>query len=183
MAVERVEHLIKRASMVVTAHLADAHERRRCRPFVRHALRLPLIGLLFVVAAGCSTNKTQTVSESYVQSVTNLNSALVLHVDDMSRLTSATSALQQADSLIRQAVERRNEALKNFAEINADFDATPEQLNSLAATNQSANTSEVEKLLGVITAFQSALTTEELATLYPERAEFATQTLMLLEGH
>jgi hypothetical protein len=89
--------------------------------------------------------------------------------------------LQQADTLIRQAVKRRDEALKRFSEINTDFDATPEQLNSLATKSQSASTTDVETLIGLITTFQSALTAKELATLYPERAEFATQTLMLLE--
>jgi multidrug efflux pump subunit AcrA (membrane-fusion protein) len=183
MAVERVEHVIKRASMVVTAQRADAHERRRWLPCVRRALRLPLMGLVFVVAVGCSSNKTQTISESYVQSVVNLNNGLALHVGDVSRLTSATSALQQADSLIRQAAERRNEALKNFAEINADFDATREELNAIVNANQSANNSDLETLIELITTFQSSLTSEELIKLYPERAEFAEQTLMLLEGN
>lgn len=183
MAVERVEHVIKRASMVVTAQRADAHERRRWLSCVRRALRLPLIGLVFVVAVGCSSNKTQTISESYVQSVVNLNNGLALHVGDVSRLTSATSALQQADSLIRQAAERRNEALKNFAEINADFDATREELNAIVNANQSANNSDLETLIELITTFQSSLTSEELIKLYPERAEFAEQTLMLLEGN
>ena len=183
MAVERVDHLIKHAAEVVAAALTSARERHRRLPRVRHALRLPLLGLVLAVAVGCSSNKTQTISERYVQSVVNLNNGLVLHVGDVSRLTSATSALQQADSLIRQAVKRRDEALKNFAEINADFDATPEQLNSLATTTQSANTADVETLIGLITAFQSALTAEELAVLYPERAEFASQTLMLLDEY
>ena len=183
MAVERVEHVIKRASMVVTAQRADAHGRRRWLPCVRRALRLPLMGLVFVVAVGCSSNKTQTISESYVQSVVNLNNGLALHVGDVSRLTSATSALQQADSLIRQAAERRNEALKNFAEINADFDATREELNAIVNANQSANNSDLETLIELITTFQSSLTSEELIKLYPERAEFAEQTLMLLEGN
>jgi len=183
MAVERVDHLIKRAIEVATARLTRTRGRRLRLPYFRRVLRLPLMGLMLAVAVGCSSNKTQTISESYVQSVVNLNNGLVLHVGDVSRLTSATSALQQADSLIRQAVKRRDDALKNFAEINADFDATPEQLNSLATTTQSANTADVETLIGLITAFQSALTTEELAVLYPERAEFATQTLMLLDEH
>ena len=183
MAVERVDHLIKHAAEVVAAALTSARGRYPRSPRVRHALRLPLLGLVLAVAVGCSSNKTQTISESYVQSVVNLNNGLVLHVGDVSRLTSATSALQQADSLIRQAVKRRNEALKNFAEINADFDATSEELNSLVTTNQSANTADVETLIGLITTFQSALTPEELATLYPERAEFATQTLMLLDEY
>ena len=183
MAVERADHLIKRAIEVATARLTRTRGRRLRLPYFRRVLRLPLMGLMLAVAVGCSSNKTQTISESYVQSVVNLNNGLVLHVGDVSRLTSATSALQQADSLIRQAVKRRDDALKNFAEINADFDATPEQLNSLATTTQSANTADVETLIGLITAFQSALTTEELAVLYPERAEFATQTLMLLDEH
>ena len=183
MAVERVTHLIKHAIEVATVRLTRTRWRRLRLPYFRRVLRLPLIGLMLVVAVGCSSNKTQTISESYVQSVVNLNNGLVLHVGDVSRLTSATSALQQADSLIRQAVKRRDEALKNFAEINADFDATPEQLNSLATTTQSANTADVETLIGLISAFQSALTTEELAVLYLERAEFAAQTLMLLDEH
>ena len=183
MAVERVPHLIKHSAKVATARLARHRGRRLRLQYSRRALRLPLVGLMLAVAVGCSSNKTQTISESYVQSVVNLNNGLVVYVGDVSRLTSATSALQQADSLIRQAVKRRDDALKNFAEINADFDATPEQLNSLATTTQSANTADVETLIGLITAFQSALTTEELATLYPERAEYATQTLMLLDEH
>ena len=183
MSVERVTHLIKHSAKVVAAAFTSARGRYPRLPRVRHALRLPLMGLVLAVAVGCSSNKTQTISESYVQSVVNLNNGLVLHVGDVSRLTSATSALQQADSLIRQAVKRRNEALKSFAEINADFDATSEELNSLVTTNQSANTADVETLIGLITTFQSALTPEELATLYPERAEFATQTLMLLDEY
>jgi hypothetical protein len=183
MAVERVSHLIKRAIEVATVRLTRTRWRRLRLPYFRRVLRLPLMGLMLAVAVGCSSNKTQTISESYVQSVVNLNNGLVLHVGDVSRLTSATSALQQADSLIRQAVKRRDDALKNFAEINADFDATREQLNSLATTTQSANTADVDTLIGLITAFQSALTTEELAVLYPERAEFASQTLMLLDEH
>ena len=183
MAVERVDHLIKHAIEVATVRLTRTRWRRRRLPYFRRVLRLPLMGLMLAVAVGCSSNKTQTISESYVQSVVNLNNGLVLHVGDVSRLTSATSALQQADSLIRQAVKRRNEALKNFAEINADFDATSEELNSLVTTNQSANTADVETLIGLITTFQSALTAEELAVLYPERAEFASQTLMLLDEY
>ena len=182
MAVERVTHLIKRSAGVAAAPLlatvGGALGWRALPP-----LRLPLMGLMISVVVGCSSNKTQTISESYVQSVVNLNNALVLHVGDVSRLTSAASALQQADSLIRRAVKRRNEALKNFAEINADFDATSEELNSLVTINQSANTTDVETLIGLITTFQSALTPEELAALYPERAEFATQTLMLLDEY
>lgn len=183
MAVERIGCLINHANKAVTAQTASPDGRRGPLPSIRRALRLPLMGLMLSVAAGCSSNKTQTISESYVQSVVNLNNGLVLHVSDVSRLTSATSALQQADSLIRQAVKRRDEGLKNFAEINADFDATPEQLNSLATVNQSANTADVETLIGLITTFQSALTAEELTAIYPDRAEFATQTLMLLDEH
>ena len=183
MAVERVTHLIKHAAKVVAAALTSARGRHRQLPRVRHALRLPLMGLVLAIAVGCSSNKTQTISESYVQSVVNLNNGLVVNVADVTRLTSAANALQQADSLIRQAVKRRDEALKNFAEINADFDATPEQLNSLVTTNQSANTGDIETLIALIATFQSALTADELAALYPERAEFATQTLMLLDEH
>jgi len=135
------------------------------------------------LAVGYSSNKSQTMSESCMQSVVNLNNALVLHVGNVSRLTSAASALQQADGLIRQTVKRRNEALTNFAEINADFDKTSEELNSLVTINQSANTTDVETLTALITTFQSALTPEELARLYPERAEFAAQTLMLLDEY
>ena len=183
MAVERVTHFIKRLAKVAASPLTGNRRRRLRLAYIYRALRLSLMGVMLSVAVGCSSNKTQTISESYVQAVVNLNNALVLHVGDVSRLSSAASALQQADSLIRQAVKRRNEALKNFAEINADFDATPEQLNSLATTTQSANTADVETLIGLITTFQSALTAEELASLYPERAEFATQTLMLLDEY
>jgi hypothetical protein len=183
MAVERAELLIKDTAAAVMSQRARTHGRRLQLQCIRRAFRFPLIGLLLVVAVGCSSNKTQTVSESYVQSVVNLNNGLALHVGDVTRLTSASRALQQADTLIRQAVKRRDEALKRFSEINTDFNATPEQLNSLATTSQSANTTDVETLIGLITTFQSALTAKELATLYPERAEFATQTLMLLEEH
>ena len=103
------------------------------------------------------------------------------HVGDVSRLTRATTALQQADSLIRQAVKRCDGALKTFSEINADFDATPEQLNSLVTANQSANTTDIENLIALVTTFQSSLTSEKLAALYPEHMEFAAQTLMLLD--
>ena len=183
MAVERVTHPIKRSAKTAAPPLTRNRERRPRLADICRALRLPLMGLMLSVVVGCSSNKTQTISESYVQSVVNLNNSLVLHVGDVSRLSSAASALQQADSLIRQAVKRRNEALKNFAEINADYDATSEELNSLVTINQSANTTDVETLIGLITTFQSALTPEELAALYPERAEFATQTLMLLDEY
>ena len=183
MAVERVTHPIKRSAKTAAPPLTRNRERRPRLADICRALRLPLMGLMLSVVVGCSSNKTQTISESYVQSVVNLNNSLVLHVGDVSRLSSAASALQQADSLIRQAVKRRNEALKNFAEINADYDATSEELNSLVTINQSANTADVETLIGLITTFQSALTPEELAALYPERAEFATQTLMLLDEY
>ena len=183
MAVERVTHPIKRSAKTAAPPLTRNRERRPRLADICRALRLPLMGLMLSVVVGCNSNKTQTISESYVQSVVNLNNSLVLHVGDVSRLSSAASALQQADSLIRQAVKRRNEALKNFAEINADYDATSEELNSLVTINQSANTTDVETLIGLITTFQSALTPEEVATLYPERAEFATQTLMLLDEY
>ena len=178
-----MSQLIKHAAKVVAAALTRNNRWRLRLSYVRRALRLPLMGLMLAAAVGCSSNKTQTISESYVQSVVNLNNGLVLHVGDVTRLTSAANALQQADSLIRQAVKRRDEALKNFAEINADFDATPEQLNSLATTNRSANTTDAETLISLIATFQSALTAEELVVLYPERAEFATQTLMLLDEY
>ena len=183
MVVERIGCLIKRAAKAITAQTASPDGRRSPLTCIRLALRVPLMGLILALAMGCSTNKTQTISESYVQSVVNLNNSLVLHVGDVSRFSSAASSLQRADSLIRQAVKRRKEALKNFAEINADFDATSEELNSLVTINQSANTADVETLIGLITTFQSALTPEELARLYPERAEFATQPLMLLDEY
>ena len=103
MAVERVDRLIKYLAKVVTAALTSARGRRLRLPYVRRALYLPLMGLVLAVAVGCSGNKTQTISESYVQSVVNLNNGLVLNVADVTRLTSAANALQQADSLIRQA--------------------------------------------------------------------------------
>ena len=183
MAVKRMADVIRWSGEAGTAQLARALWRPRCLKSIPHCLSIPLISLVLVLAAGCSNNKTQTISESYVQSVVNLNNGLVVNVADVTRLTSAANALQQADSLIRQAVKRRDEALKNFAEINADFDAKPEQLNSLVTTNQSANTGDIETLIGLIATFQSALTAEELAALYPERAEFATQTLMLLDEY
>ena len=183
MAVKRMADVIRWSGEAGTAPLARALWRPRWLKSISHCLSIPLISLVLVLAAGCSNNKTQTISESYVQSVVNLNNGLVVNVADVTRLTSAANALQQADSLIRQAVKRRDEALKNFAEINADFDATPEQLNSLVTTNQSANTGDIETLIGLIATFQSALTAKELAALYPERAEFATQTLMLLDEY
>ena len=183
MVVEQIVGLIMGTYEADTTPSAHSHGRPNWLQNIRLALRIPLIGLVLVVFVGCSSNKTQTISESYVQSVVGLSNGLVLHVADVSRLTTASGALQQADSLIRQAVKRRDEALKGFSAINADFDATPEQLNSLATANQSANTTDVERLIGLITTFQSALTSEELATLYPERAEFALQTLMLLDEH
>ena len=183
MAVKRMADVIRWSGEAGTAQLARALWRPRWLKSIPHCLSIPLISLVLVLAAGCSNNKTQTISESYVQSVVNLNNGLVVNVADVTRLTSAANALQQADSLIRRAVKRRDEALKNFAEINADFDATPEQLNSLVTTNQSANTGDIETLIGLISTFQSALTAEELAALYPERAEFATQTLMLLDEY
>ena len=68
-----------------------------------------------------------------------------------------------------------------FYEVNADFDATPEQLSSLVTANQYANTTDIENLIALVTTFQSSLTSEELAALYPERMEFAAQALMLLD--
>jgi hypothetical protein len=143
---------------------------------------LLFIGLFLTALAGCSSNKTQTINESYVQAVTGLNNGLALHVDDASRRDSAMTALQQADSLIREAVERRGGAAKTFSETNADFDATREELNAIVNANQSANSSYLETLIELIATFQSSLTSEELIELYPERAEFAAQTLMLLNG-
>ena len=92
------------------------------------------------------------------------------------------TALQQADSLIRQAVELKDEAVKAFSKTNADFDATPEQLSAPVTANQSSNSSDLETLIELIATFQSSLTSEELIELYPERAEFAAQTLTLLNG-
>lgn len=164
-----------------------AHTARRALSWPRHLQGVSRWVLLFFLSVallsggGCSSNKTQTVSEGYVQSVVNLSNGLVRHVGDVSRLTRATTALQQADSLIRQAVKRRDGALKTFSEINADFDATPEQLNSLVTAYQSASTTDIENLIALVTTFQSSLTSEELAALYPERMEFAAQTLMLLD--
>ena len=102
MAVERVTHLIKRSAGVAAAPLTRNRGRRSRLAGICRALRLPLMGLMISVVVGCSSNKTQTISESYVQSVVNLNNALVLHVGDVSRLTSAASALQQADRIRRQ---------------------------------------------------------------------------------
>ena len=151
-----------------------------CSPGVRLWL---FVGLLLSVAAGCSSNKTQTISEGYVQAVTDLTNGLALHVDDASRRDSAMTAVQKADTLIRQAVERRDGAAKTFSETNADFDATREELGAIVSANQSSNSSDVEALIELIATFQSALTSEELVELYPERAEFAAQTLMLLDGN
>jgi hypothetical protein len=142
-----------------------------------------LAGFAILISAGCSSNKTQTINESYVQSVTRLSDGLTQHVDDVSRLARATTALQEADNLIREAAQRRVGAVANFSEINADYDATAEQLNSSISANQSANSDDVEALIELIATFQSALTSEELIELYPERAEFAAQTLMLLDGN
>ena len=156
-----------------------------CRwPPYRPAARMWLfIGLLLSALAGCSSNKTQTINEGYVQAVTDLSNGLALHVDDASRRDTAMTALQQADTLIRQAVERRDGAAKTFSETNADFDATREELGAIVSANQSSNSSDVEALIELIATFQSALTSEELVELYPERAEFAAQTLMLLDGN
>ena len=151
-----------------------------CSPGVRLWL---FVGLLLSVAAGCSSNRTQSISEGYAQAVTDLTNGLALHVDDASRRDSAMTALQKADTLIRQAVERRDGAAKTFSETNADVDATREELGAIVSANQSANSSDVEALIELIATFQSALTSEELVELYPEREEFAAQTLMLLDGN
>ena len=140
------------------------------------------IGLLLSALAGCSSNKTQTTNEGYVQAITGLNNGLAQHVDDASRRDSAMSALQQADSLIREAVARRGDAAKTFSETNADYDAAREDLIAIVNANQSANSNDLETLVELIAAFQSSLTSDELIALYPERAEFAAQTLMLLDG-
>ena len=156
----------------------------RRRPLCSPGVRLWLfVGLLLSVAAGCSSNKTQTISAGYVQAVTDLTNGLALHVDDASTRDSAMTALQQADTLIRQATERRDGAAKTFSKTNADYDATREELGAIVSSNQSANSSDVEALTELVATFQSALTSEELVELYPERAEFAAQTLMLLDGN
>jgi hypothetical protein len=158
------------------------HSAHWVQPVQRH-LFVALAGFAILISAGCSSNKTQTINESYVQSVTRLSDGLTQHVDDVSRLARATTALQEADNLIREAAQRRVGAVANFSEINADYDATAEQLNSSISANQSANSGDVETLIELIATFQSALTNEELVELYPERAEFAAQTLMLLDGN
>lgn len=165
--------------------LVAPHSRGRSHwiTVIPHWVFISLLSLVLVNLEGCSSNKTQTVSESYVQSVVNLSNGLVRHVNDVSRLTRATTALQQADSLIRQAVKRREDALTTFSEINADFEASPDQLEALVTTQQSASSADVEAFIDLIQAFQASLTGEELAMLYPERAEFAAQTLMLLDEH
>ena len=165
--------------------LVAPHSRGRSHwiTVIPHWVFISLLSLVLVNLEGCSSNKTQTVSESYVQSVVNLSDGLFRHVNDVSRLTRATTALQQADSLIRQAVKRREDALTTFSEINADFEASPDQLEALVTTQQSASSADVEAFIDLIQAFQASLTGEELAMLYPERAEFAAQTLMLLDGH
>ena len=73
MAVERAELLIKDTATAVMSQRAHTRGRRPQLQCIRRAFRFPLIGLLLVVAVGCSSNKTQTISESYVQSVVNLN--------------------------------------------------------------------------------------------------------------
>ena len=100
MAVEWVVSLIKRAAKAVTAPITRNHEQRRRLQCFCHALGLPLTGLLLPISVGCDSNKTHTTSEGYMQSCVNLNNGLALHVGDLSRLASATSLLQQADSLI-----------------------------------------------------------------------------------
>lgn len=104
-------------------------------------------------------------------------------MDDVSRLARATTALQEADNLIREAAQRRVGAAVTFSEINADYNTTAEQLGSIVSANQSANADDVEVLIELIATFQSSLTSEELNELYPERAEFAAQTLQLLSGN
>ena len=156
-----------------------AHWARRAP---RH-LFIALAGFAILISAGCSSNKTQTVNESYVQSVTRLSDGLTQHVDDVSRLARATTALQEADNLIREAAQRRVGAAVTFSEINADYNTTAEQLGSIVSANQSANADDVEVLIELIATFQSSLTSEELNELYPERAEFAAQTLQLLSGN
>ena len=148
-----------------------------------HHLFIALAGFAILISAGCSSNKTQTINESYVQSVTRLSDGLTQHVDDVSRLARATTALQEADNLIREAAQRRVRAAVTFSEINADYNTTAEQLGSIVSANQSANADDVEVLIELIATFQSSLTSEELNELYPERAEFAAQTLMLLDGN
>ena len=148
-----------------------------------HQLFIALAGFAILISAGCSSNKTQTINESYVQSVTRLSDGLTQHVDDVSRLARATTALQEADNLIREAAQRRVGAAATFSEINADYNTTAEQLGSIVSTNQSASSNDVETLIELIATFQSAVTSEELVELYPERAEFAAQTLMLLDGN
>ena len=169
-----------RAFNTPSQHTSGLRRWPLCSPGVRLWL---FVGLLLSVAAGCSSNKTQTISEGYVQAITDLTNGLALHVDDASRRDSAMTALQQADTLIRQAVERRDGAAKTFSETNVDFDATREELGAIVSANQSSNSSDVEALIELIATFQSALTSEELVELYPERAEFAAQTLMLLDGN
>ena len=152
------------------------------RPAPRH-LFIALAGFAILISAGCSSNKTQAINESYVQSVTRLSDGLTQHVDDVSRLARATTALQEADNLIREAAQRRVGAAVTFSEINADYNTTAEQLGSIVSANQSANADDVEVLIELIATFQSSLTSEELNELYPERAEFAAQTLQLLSGN
>jgi hypothetical protein len=130
-----------------------------------------------------AVTKHKLINESYVQSVTRLSDGLTQHVDDVSRLARATTALQEADNLIREAAQRRVGAAVTFSEINADYNTTAEQLGSIVSANQSANADDVEVLIELIATFQSSLTSEELNELYPERAEFAAQTLQLLSGN
>ena len=106
MAVEWIDRLIKRAAKVVTAPITLNHEWRRQLLCVRHALGLPLMGLVPPISVGCDSNKTHTTSERYMQSCVNLNNGLALHVGDLSRLASANSLLQQADNLISWVAKR-----------------------------------------------------------------------------
>ena len=118
-----------------------------------------------------------------MQSVTRLSDGLTQHVDDVARLARATTALQEANNLIREAAQRRVGAAATFSEINADYNTTAEQLGSIVSTNQSANSNDVETLIELIATFQSALTSEELVGLYSERVELAAPTSMLLDGN
>ena len=46
--------------------------------------------------------------------------------------------MQQVDTLIREALGRRDGAARTFSETNADFNAAAEQLSAVGTTNQSA---------------------------------------------
>ena len=72
-----------------TAHLALSWPRHL--QGVSRWVLLFFLSVALLSGGGCSSNKTQTVSESYVQSVVNLSNGLVRHVGDVSRLTRAIS--------------------------------------------------------------------------------------------